>query len=179
MFGAGTGLVFILRWFWWRLNAWTEISAMFASGFISILVSFTPFGELLFGVNNGLLPSYLKFPFVVFSSMIIWLTVTYLTKAENEEILLSFYKRTKPGGPGWKKVIHNAATLGVSFDDNEKTSWNVPSGIIAMLLGCLLIYSILFGTGFLLYGLFLNASIAFLVAAISTWQLLKQHIRVL
>ena len=64
MFGAGTGLIFILRWFWWRINAWSEISAMFVSGFISIILNFTSLGEILFS-DFGILPSYYKFPMVV------------------------------------------------------------------------------------------------------------------
>lgn len=178
MFGAGTGLVFILRWFWWRLNAWTEISAMLASGVISILINFTALGEWLFAADTGILPSYLKFPFVVFSSMTIWLIVTFMTKAEKHEILLSFYKRTQPGGPGWTKILADATADELDSMKKEEP-WNVPSGIIAMLFGCALIYALLFGTGFLLYGLFLKATLAFGIALLATWRLLKQNIRVL
>ena len=64
MFGAGTGLIFILRWFWWRINAWSEISAMFVSGIVSMLIAFTSLGETLFG-NDALMPSWAKFPFIV------------------------------------------------------------------------------------------------------------------
>jgi Na+/proline symporter len=150
MFGAGTGLIFILRWFWWRINAWTEISAMIASGVISILIAFTPLGDLLFG-EGGLLPAYAKFPFVVFSSSAIWLLVTFLTQPENKEVLFAFYKKTQPGGPGWKKVLKEAKA------DNETIvlsteAWSVPSGILAMLLGCVLIYSTMFTTGYFIYG---------------------------
>lgn len=150
MFGAGTGLIFILRWFWWRINAWTEISAMIASGVISILIAFTPLGDLLFG-EGGLLPAYAKFPFVVFSSSAIWLLVTFLTQPESKEVLFAFYKKTQPGGPGWKKVLKEAK------DDNETIvlsteAWSVPSGILAMLLGCVLIYSTMFTTGYFIYG---------------------------
>jgi Na+/proline symporter len=150
MFGAGTGLIFILRWFWWRINAWTEISAMIASGVISILIAFTPVGDLLFG-EGGLLPAYAKFPFVVFSSSAIWLIVTFLTQPESKEVLYAFYKKTQPGGPGWKKVLKEAKA------DNETIvlsteAWSVPSGILAMLLGCVLIYSTMFTTGYFIYG---------------------------
>ena len=64
MFGAGTGLIFILRWFWWRINAWSEISAMFVSGFISIILNFSSLGDVLFS-DSGQFPSYYKFPVVV------------------------------------------------------------------------------------------------------------------
>lgn len=175
MFGAGTGLVFILRWFWWRINAWTEISAMIASGLISILISFTPLGELLFDASNGLLPSYFKFPFVVASSMAIWLGVTFLTKAESDECLLAFYRKTQPGGPGWKHLRSKYQNVLESSD----TPWLVPQGIIAMLWGCALIYSLLFGTGFLLYGQYLEAFMSLFVAFCATYALLRMRIRIL
>ncbi len=150
MFGAGTGLIFILRWFWWRINAWTEISAMIASGVISILVTFSPLGEILFG-EDGTFPGYAKFPFVVFSSTIIWLLVTFLTQPESKEVLYRFYKKTQPGGPGWKKVLHDAQ------EDEEELiqtseAWSVPAGILAMLVGCVFIYSAMFTTGYFIYG---------------------------
>src|SRR5690606_13450026 len=81
MFGAGTGLIFILRWFWWRINAWSEISAMIVSGVISILISFTSFGDWLFGGTHlvtgveveGLMPSWMTYPFIVLVTTISWL----------------------------------------------------------------------------------------------------------
>ena len=150
MFGAGTGLIFILRWFWWRINAWTEISAMIASGVISILIAFTPLGETLFG-DAGLLPAYAKFPFVVFSSMAIWLLVTFLTQAESKEVLYAFYKKTQPGGPGWKKIV-KAAEVDNETIVQSTEAWSVPAGILAMLLGCVLIYSTMLTTGYFIYG---------------------------
>lgn len=150
MFGAGTGLVFILRWFWWRINAWTEISAMFASGIISMVLTFTPLGDTLFG-DGGAFPAFAKFPFVVLSSMIIWILVTYLTQPESKEVLRSFYKKTQPGGPGWTKVIATAKADGHDLVDSAEP-WSVPSGILAMLLGCALVYGSLFTTGYFIYG---------------------------
>ena len=148
MFGAGTGLIFILRWFWWRINAWTEISAMFASGILSLVLTFSPLGDQLFG-DNGYWASYLQFPFVVVVSSIVWLTTTFITTPESAETLIRFYKRTSPGGPGWKKIT----TLMVK--QNQSTlnkTWHVPKGILAMLLGCAFIYGALFCAGYTLYG---------------------------
>ena len=163
MFGAGTGLIFILRWFWWRINAWTEISAMFASGTISMLLTFTPLGEMAFG-TEGWMPGYMQFPSVVLITSIVWLIVTYTTKAESQTTLARFYSKTDPGGPGWKKIVDQ-----MSPDERENIShtWSVPQGIIAMLLGCGVIYGALFGTGYILYGALTKASIALLVTAIS------------
>ena len=156
-FGAGTGLIFILRWFWWRINSWSEISAMFASGIVAISLKTSDLGPYLFGSNKGLLPDWLEYPFVVLFTSIIWLSVTYMTRPESDEVLRKFYKKTQPGGPGWEMVIQKAKKNKVKLDKKD-SSWNVPSGIIAMLLGCGLIYSIMFATGYWIYGEYTSAS---------------------
>ena len=152
MFGAGTGLIFILRWFWWRINAWSEIAAMISSGVLSLLLKFTAFGSVLFGNEEtlGLFPSWFQFPFVVLLTTIVWIIVTYTTKPESSEVLQTFYKKIQPGGPGWKSVVENAQKEKIDLV-NTKEGWSVPSGIIAMLLGCVLIYSCLFATGYWIY----------------------------
>ena len=172
MFGAGTGLLFILRWFWWRINAWSEISAMFASGIISILLNFTTLGTTLFGATSGILPTWFQLPFVVLITTIIWLIVTYITQPDNKEVLYSFYKRIQPGGPGWNKVINDAKGENINLQDT-KSNWSIPSGILAMLLGCILIYSCLFATGFWIYGQITNALLLSASAVISSFLLLK------
>lgn len=171
MFGAGTGLIFILRWFWWRINAWTEISAMVASGVISILIAFTPLGDSLFG-EGGAFAGYLKFPFVVFSSMAIWLTVTFLTQPESKEVLYRFYRKTQPGGPGWKKVVEEAKSENEELVQTTE-AWSVPSGILAMLLGIAFIYSAMFTTGYFIYGEYLKAFSLMAVSIISGLFLIK------
>ena len=171
MFGAGTGLVFILRWFWWRINAWTEISAMFASGLISMILTFTPLGDMLFG-GDAVFPAYAKFPFVVVTSMIIWVVVTFVTQPESKEVLRSFYKRTQPGGPGWKKVITEAQADGDNLVD-AVTPWSVPNGILAMLLGCVFVYGSLFTMGYFIYGQMTKGFIGFGVVIVSGILLLK------
>ena len=168
MFGAGTGLIFLLRWFWWRINAWSEITAMLVSGVISILFNFTSLGILVFGGVDpasdkeviGMLPGWTTYPLIVFITTVSWLLVTYLTKPEKTSTLLNFYKKTQPGGPGWKKI----------FSENKenlvKKDWNVPSGILATILGCFTIYGALFGTGYWIYGKYLKASILTIVVII-------------
>jgi len=171
MFGAGTGLIFILRWFWWRINAWSEISAMFASGVISILLNFTSLSTLLFdhkieggSLVSGVFPAWAKFPLVVLITTIIWVIVTFLTKPEKEETLREFYKQTTPGGPGWKKVLNTFSDPEFIKKENSK-KWSVPSGILAMILGCILVYSCMFATGNLLYGNY-NIALGLLVLII-------------
>ncbi len=91
MFGAGTGLIFILRWFWFRINAWSEISAMFFSGLFSILLNLESISTYYFG-DEGLFESYLKYPIVVFSTTIFWVIVTLITNPVEKKKINSFKK---------------------------------------------------------------------------------------
>ena len=171
LFGAGTGLIFILRWFWWRINAWTEISAMFASGILSILLKVTPLGEFFFNTETGILPDWGEIPFVMIITTIIWVTTTFMTQPESKEVLRSFYKKIQPGGPGWAKVVEEAKQDNTEIDMGEK--WSVPAGIGAMLLGVVLIYTIMFATGHWIYGHITSASILTVVALVSGFLLVK------
>ena len=161
MFGAGTGSIFILRWFWWRINAWSEIAAMICSGVVSILFEFTPIGSMIFSEN--FIQPYFKFPMVVLITTFVWVVVTFMTKPDDDETLVKFYKKTKPGGPGWKR-IKDLAKLSESENNSE---WIVPRGILCMILGCFAIYSALFSTGYFIYGeitsgvIFLTTTIIF------------------
>ncbi len=170
-FGAGTGLIFILRWFWWRINAWSEITAMFASGILSIALKFTSLGPLLFNPETGVFPDYFEYPFVVIVTTAIWLTATYMTQPESKETLRSFYQRIQPGGPGWSKVVNEAKADGEKIAKDEK--WSVPQGITAMLLGCVLIYTIMFATGYWIYGRTVSAMVLTGVAIVSGFLLIK------
>ena len=161
MFGAGTGSIFILRWFWWRINAWSEIAAMICSGVVSILFEFTPIGSMIF--SEDFIQPYFKFPMVVLITTFVWVAVTFMTKPDDDETLVKFYKKTKPGGPGWKR-IKDLAKLSESENNSE---WIVPRGILCMILGCFAIYSALFSTGYFIYGeitsgiIFLTTTIVF------------------
>ncbi|MEE9349121.1 MAG: sodium:solute symporter family protein [Flavobacteriaceae bacterium] len=172
MFGAGTGLIFILRWFWWRINAWSEIVAMFSSGIISMIFTFTSVGTFLFVGDEAIFPTWAKLPIVVFITTAIWIITTFITKPESKEVLQNFYKRIQPGGPGWQKVINEAASNNINIVD-DKEGWSVPFGILAMLLGCVLIYSCLFATGYYIYGDFTPAIFATFSAIISGYLLIK------
>ena len=157
MFGAGTGLIFILRWFWWRINAWSEIVALFFSGIISII--FWQFEEPLFS-SAALFPSWSKFSLVVLFTTIAWVLVTFLTKPESKEVLVKFYEKTQPGGPGWEKIRKEA-------NITETKKWAVPQGILAMLVGCVLVYGCLFAVGNWIYGNYTLAAILTGVALVS------------
>jgi SSS family solute:Na+ symporter len=147
MFGAGTGSIFILRWFWWRINAWSEIAAMLSSGLISILFANENIASAIF--NENFIEPYFKFPVIVLITTIVWLLVTFMTKPDDDQKLIEFYKKTRPGGPGWKRIVN------LPDFKNEKgynKTWAVPRGILCMLVGCLAIYSALFSTGYFIYG---------------------------
>lgn len=177
MFGAGTGLIFILRWFWWRINAWSEISAMFVSGIVSLLFNLTDLGTALFGgtsaageVVQGVFAGWSKYPAVVGITTLVWVVVTFVTPPESAETLRKFYRKTRPGGPGWKKVVDEA------LEDNESiaepgAAWTVPSGVLAMVIGCVLVYSCMFATGNWIYGNYALASGLTAVTALSAFLL--------
>ena len=159
MFGAGTGSIFILRWFWWRINAWSEIAAMICSGVVSILFEFTPIGSMIF--SEDFIQPYFKFPMVVLITTFVWVVVTFMTEPDDDETLVKFYKKTQPGGPGWKRIKELA-----KLDKDESNSeWIVPRGILCMIFGCFAIYSALFSTGYFIYGEIING-IIFLVTTI-------------
>ncbi|KKM81071.1 hypothetical protein LCGC14_1333530, partial [marine sediment metagenome] len=166
-----TGLIFILRWFWWRINAWSEITAMFASGILSILLKTTSLGTFLFDIDTGVFPNWAEYPFVVVVTSAIWLTATFITQPESTQVLRSFYKRIQPGGPGWSKVVNEAEADGEMIDKGEK--WSVPQGITAMLLGCVLIYSIMFATGYWIYGRTTSAMVLSGIAIVAAILLIK------
>ena len=164
MFGAGTGMIFILRWFWWRINAWSEIAAMFSSGIISMIFAFGGFPD------NW--PSFWRFPIIVLITTVIWIVATFITRPEKDTTLFRFYRLIQPGGPGWKSVLNRAEM------QDEKivvapTKWTVPSGIIAMLTGCILVYSCMFATGKWIFGEIVPAFLLTLIAVISGIILLR------
>jgi Na+/proline symporter len=167
MFGAGTGSIFILRWFWWRINAWSEISAMICSGIISVLFEFTPIGEMIF--SESLIQPYFKFPIVVLITTFIWVSVTFMTKPDDDETLIKFYKKTNPGGPGWKRI----KTMSNLNSKNLEKEWIVPSGILCMILGCFAIYSALFSTGYFIYGELVNGFIFLISTIVFSFSLFK------
>ncbi|WP_417264975.1 sodium:solute symporter family protein [Brumimicrobium sp.] len=177
MFGAGTGLVFIMRWFWSRINAWSEITAMFVSGIISILVNFTFIGTWLFGekVDNvfheGVFVAWMQYPFVVFATTVCWLLVTFLTPKEKNEVLFNFYKKTQPGGPGWKKVIKAAKDQNIDIVES-KEAWTVPTGILAVLVGTVAVYGALFTTGKFIYGEYQNAGLFLMITLLAAFTLM-------
>ena len=157
MIGAGTGLIYILRWFWWRINAYTEIVAMFSSLFIAGYLNF---------VNTSLL-GWEKIVIGALLTTVIWIIVTYVTPADDDETLKKFVNIVKPGGPGWKKF---------PIEGQLEEHWDVPSGLVSMFFGCMVVYGFLLGMGQLIYGKMGLALILFSITGISIIMLIKQFI---
>ncbi len=135
--GAGTGLIYLLRWFWWRINAWSEIAAMISSFTIAL--------GLFFAKKGGLdMPAHRTLILAVAGTTIVWVLVTYLTPPVDRATLVAFYKKVRPAGPGWK-TIREEAGLPPSPD-------SLAQAILGWTLGCLAVYGALFTTGNLLYG---------------------------
>ncbi|NER18201.1 sodium:solute symporter family protein [Spongiivirga citrea] len=176
MFGAGTGIIFILRWFWWRINAWAEISAMFSSGIISLIFTYTSFGVYLFGASGpveteGIMPGWAQFPLIVLITSIVWIITMFLTKPEEQAVLERFYKQTQPGGPGWKRMLALSDKRETIIEKNEK--WSVPNGILAMLLGCVFVYGCLFSAGNWIYGNTQKAAILTVMTVLAGFLLVR------
>lgn len=183
MIGAGTGLIYILRWFWWRINAWSEISAMAGATIFSAiliiieqvyLVNLGQDNISLFGIEmERTLWDTLKFVLIVLLTTIVWLTVTLSTKPCDEKVLLSFYQKVKPGGPGWNKVMTNGVRKGLVKENNVYADWDVPMGLLCMSLGCIAIFGFLFAIGYLIYGELTLFYILLSIALISSALLFK------
>ncbi|MBM4061113.1 MAG: Na+:solute symporter [Planctomycetes bacterium] len=153
--GAGVGLVFILRWFWWRINAWSEIAAMVGS-----LVFFAAVNALWPDLNEsyaGLLVALL--------SLLLWLVVTLATRPESAEVLAAFYRKVRPDGPGWGPIA--AACPDVRPDGK------LGLGIACALLGTTVIWTTLPGIGAVIFGEWGTAAACLGSAAVATFALLR------
>jgi Na+/proline symporter len=147
--GAGTGLVFLLRWFWWRINAWSEVSAMIVSFAVALYftggISLQPLG-LSFGVAWSV-PGWdasLQLVVGVLATTVGWMSITLLTPPVNAETLESFHDLIRPLGPGWK----GAGIEVVPPSESDSLS----AAFLAWFLGCVVVYGALLGTGYALYG---------------------------
>ncbi len=150
--GAGTGLIYLLRWFWWRINAWSEISAMASSFAISIAF----FIAKKMGAD---IADPIPLLTTVGVTTVVWITVTLFTRPADHATLLRFYELTRPSGPGWK-AIRAESNLAASPD-------SLPQMMLGWTSGVMFVYAGLFGTGSLIYGRTLQASIWFVAFVIS------------
>ena len=159
--GAGTGLLFIMRWFWYRINAYSEVTAMTVSFILALYFK-------LIHVKLGFDPiaNDIQLVLGVAITTVSWVVVTLLTSPSDKSTLNEFYKITQPGGPGWNKVVLDAKNDGIDLD-TEKRAWNVPTGILCMLVGSVGIYGALFSIGYFIYGEYTEGSILFTVTILA------------
>jgi SSS family solute:Na+ symporter len=174
--GSGTGLVLILRWYWWRINAWSEISAMLASMIVSVtsialIKNQFDKADPRFGAEEFRIQAIVMLVTVAVSTAV-WVAVTFLTKPEPAEKLEEFYERVRPGGPGWAAV---SARLGYGKEP-------IPGGAMSFVnwfLGIVLVYTALFGIGQVVFGRFLIGFELIDVAAVAfiliMWNLKREE----
>ena len=161
--GAGTGLIFILRWFWYRINVYSELTAMIVSFLVALAFEFIIPNN--FSVEEKLIIG-------VTITTISWLIVTMITPPSNIETLQNFYKKIQPGGPGWQKIVNESEENGIIIT-GKKEKWDVPSGILCMVFGSISVYSILFGIGYILYSKITLGIVFIVISALSVALLMK------
>ena len=135
--GAGTGLIYLLRWFWWRINAWSEIAAMSSSFIMAV-------GFFILGKSGTVIPSHVSLLATVAVTTLIWVTVTLVTAPTDRATLVRFYRLVRPGGSGWKPVQAESGTVGKPDSMSQS--------LLGWVLGCTFVYSALFGAGSFIYG---------------------------
>jgi len=135
--GAGTGSVLLLRWFWWRINAWSEVAAMAAAAIVSLYLQIV----LRWDSDRPRDFAYIMIVTVAITT-VVWLAATWLTKPERDDTLIAFYRRVRPHGPGWKPIAAEAGAVEIPGSLGVE--------LVQALLGCVFVYSALFGVGELL-----------------------------
>ena len=152
--GAGTGAVLLLRWYWWRINAWSEVSAMITAFVVSVLL------QTVGGLQSD---QPLDFAHIVLITVAVttavWLAVTFLTRPESDATLVAFYRRTRPSRAGWGPVAALAPDVRPSADGL--------ANLIDWVAGCVLVYGVLFGVGKLLLQETLAGLVLLVVAAVA------------
>jgi SSS family solute:Na+ symporter len=156
--GAGTGLLYLLRWFWWRINAWSEISAMISSFLLAA-------GFLIAQRSGSPVDPTIQLLLSVGITTVVWVAVTLVTAPTERATLVSFFRLVRPAGPGWRSV---QAEAGVPASPDS-----LPMAFLGWVLGCTAVYSALFGTGSLLYGRTTQGLVFVAVFVVSSWWLAR------
>ncbi len=141
--GAGTGLLYLLRWFWWRINAWCEVVAMSSSFVVSVVF------VILESQHVAAFSGTAKLLVTIAVTTIGWMLAAYLAPPTDRETLVAFYMKVKPPGPGWEAIRKEA---GVSLDEAKSTGDDLPRALVGWVAGCATIWSALFTVGNFLYG---------------------------
>lgn len=141
--GAGTGLLYLVRWFWWRVNAWCEVVAMISSFVISVFFITLEKQQLYSTTSTA------KLLITILVTTICWVLAAYLAPQTDRQTLIEFYRKVRPAGPGWEPIRQEA---GISKAEAAKTGDSIPLALISWVAGCTVIWSALFTVGNLLYG---------------------------
>jgi Na+/proline symporter len=160
--GAGTGLLYLLRWYWWRVNAWSEIAAMASSFLVAV-------GFFVAGKAGAAIPSHVGLLTTVGVTTLVWVGTTFLTVPSDRGTLVAFYRLVRPSGPGWAPIRAVAGATG--------TPDCAVDAMLGWVLGCTAVYAALFGTGSLLYGRTAQGAVwaaVFVVAALGLRRLLPR-----
>ena len=140
--GAGTGLLYLVRWFWWRVNAWCEVVAMVSS----FLVSLT----LLVLAKNGVhFSTHVALLVTIAVTTVCWVATAYLGPQTDRRVLVEFFKKVRPFGPGWRRIQEEA---GLGADAARTAGDNIPLALLGWFTGCTTIWAALFAVGNFLYG---------------------------
>jgi hypothetical protein len=150
--GAGTGLLYLLRWFWWRINAWSEIAAMASSFALAVALVVLEGGGITFAAHWSLIAT-------VALTTAVWLAATWLGPPTDPETLRRFYQHVRPAGPGWARIRRECGNL-APLDD-------LASGFAGWIAGCAFVYGALFGAGHALMGHAAAAVVSLLVVLVS------------
>ncbi len=142
LIGAGTGLLYLVRWFWWRVTAWCEIVAMISSFLVSV--------ALLVATRNGVaLGTAQQLLITIAVTTVCWVTTAYVGPRTDDAVLVDFYRKVRPFGPGWERIRVKA---GVPDGERDAEGQNFPQALLGWFAGCMMIWSALFCVGNFLYG---------------------------
>ena len=154
--GAGTGLLYLVRWFWWRVNAWCEVVAMISSFVVSVLL-------LVLARNGAGVSTHVGLLITIGVTTVCWVATAWLGPATDRAVLIEFYRKVRPSGPGWEP-IRKAAGLPVGAAAAD----NIPLAMLGWTAGCTAIWSALFTVGNVLYMRPVAATIMFAVFLVSS-----------
>jgi solute:Na+ symporter, SSS family len=166
--GAGTGLLYLVRWFWWRVNAWCEVVAMISSFAVSVAF-------LILAKQGTHVSTHLALVITVAVTTICWVVTAYLAPQTDRRVLIEFYRKVRPAGPGWGPI---RAASGLSAAEATVRSDNIPLALLGWVAGCTVIWSALFTIGNFLYGR-LGYALALLVVFLISGGVLLSVIRTL
>jgi len=154
--GAGTGLLYLIRWFWWRVNAWAEVIAMISSFCISVLI-------LVLNKNGIIISTHFALIITVLFTTICWVLTAFIAPQTDRDTLIEFYKKVRPFGPGWKQIRKEAGIV----NDNVVGHENIPMSLLGWVTGSIAIWSSIFTIGNFLYGRLNYAMVSLAVLLVS------------